>query len=167
MTFFIFLQELDALHRHAARAALGDKRRGQRGEHVVRLREAVDKDFLRLLRLVRRFAVHHVDAPAFALAHLLRGKLVADMRDGLFEAALDGGRRQAAAVLGQGHDRGELDRLADEGHRRRATCLAVLHIYEHKKTPCKFFRLAGCHYKYLNLLLIFLRNYKRNDIAGN
>ena len=37
----------------------------------------------------------------------------------------------------------------------------------HKKTPCKFFRLAGCHYKYLNLLLIFLRNYKRNDIADN
>ena len=27
---------------------------------------------------------------------------------------------------------------------RRATCLAVLHISEHKKTPCKIFRLVGC-----------------------
>ena len=33
----------------------------------------------------------------------------------------------------------------DIGNRhRRATCLAVLHISEHKKTPCKILRLAGC-----------------------
>ena len=31
---------------------------------------------------------------------------------------------------------------------RRATCLAVLHIYDHTKTPCKMFRLAGC--KFIN-----------------
>ena len=43
----------------------------------------------------------------------------------------------------------------------------LTYISKNKKTPCKFFRLAGCSYKYLNLLLIFLRNYKRNDIAGN
>jgi hypothetical protein len=28
-----------------------------------------------------------------------------------------------------------------------------------RKHPARFLRLAGCSYKYLNLLLIFLRNY--------
>ena len=41
----------------------------------------------------------------------------------------------------------------DIGNQHRwATCLAVLHISEHMKTPCKIFGLAGCfhiHTKYL------------------
>lgn len=31
-----------------------------------------------------------------------------------------------------------------ENQHCRATCLAVLHISEHKKTPCKIFSLVGC-----------------------
>ena len=66
----------------------------------------------------------------------------------------DSFRKKTNRILSRSRERNPktgTDNHNIENQHCRATCLAVLHIYDHKKTPCKIFRLAGCNFAIHNM----------------
>lgn len=65
--------------------------------------------------------------------------------------------RKAEAIVTQyNQDLAEWEQAVKNGQKPALRSYIYMSIRKH---PARFLRLAGCSYKYLNLLLIFLRNY--------